>query len=723
MKKKKLWLFITVSTMVACAGETVPQSCAQSFTYPASRRVTQVDVYHGVEVRDPYRWLEDMGSAEVVHWARAQDSLLEAYTAGIPLRKSLESRLLHMQRYDGIRLPLRGGQWYFMSALGTGEVSPVILKRKGLTGHSKPLYDTRRDFDPERNPFISMSPAPNGRHVAILEGVGQSRWRRIRVLDVAGRQLLTDELKGYYAGAGGLSWTRDGGGFFYTRYEEPPADRIMKTTVRNSKVYYHRIGSPQTADWLIFQRPDEPSWLFWPQVTFDNSYLVITEASRPNTQIFVKDISEPDSDVLSFVGGEEANYSFEGNVGTRFRLKTTLHAPNGRVVEADILHPESSSWKQIIAEDDAAVLASVGEIGGRLVLQYTKDAVPIVRVHALSGEQLYDVELPSIGLLAGFADDPDQVTTIYRFNSLFDPGSSYALNVQTSESTLFSRPDLPFDPDAFEMTQVFYQSYDGTRVPMFIAKKKGLDKSTANPVFLYGYGAYKWTAFPWYQPHVLAWMQMGGIYAMPGIRGGGEYGEAWYEAGRGTNKPNTLRDFIAAAEYLIREGYTAPGRIVANGGSASGVVAGAAVVQRPELFGAAIIDVPALDMLRYQLFGSGGNWAAEYGTSENPSEFSVLYSYSPYHNVKDGVCYPPILTSVGNLDDTTAPLHGYKFTAALQHAQSCPNPIMLKVMWGAGHAWNLGITPEQRAETGADQLAFLIRAMHPFDDISAGTSD
>ena len=685
--------------------------CAQAPAYPETRRVDQIDTYHGVVVADPYRWLEDMDGKETAEWAKAQDRILKDYVGDVPQRKALEARLLQMQVCENIWLPVRGGAYYFMQVVKAGAAAPQIHFREGLTGESRMLYDSRRDFNPNENPFTWILPSPDGRYIAILEGLGQSRWRRVRILDVASKRLLADNLSGLYTGAGGLSWTQDGGGFYYTRYEEPAHDRIMETTVRNSRIYYHKVGSPQTADWRIFETPDHPTWLFWPQVTFDNRYVIITEASEPNTRLFYKDITLPDADVQPLIETGDASYTFEGNVGDRFRISTTLEAPNGRLIEIDAARAERSHWVEIIPEDRHASLAAVGEIGGRLVMQYTKDAVPVIRVHSMNGDHLYDVDLPSIGLLAGFADDPGQTTALYRFNSLFDPGSTYSLNVHTGRSTIFSRPELPFDPDDFEMNQVFYRSSDGTRVPMFIAHRRDLEKSRSNPVFIYGYGSYKWSAFPWYQPHVLAWMEMGGVYALPGIRGGGEYGEAWYEAGRGVNKPNSIADFVAATEYLIEEGYSSPGRIVANGGSASGVVAGAALIERPDLFGAVVIDVPALDMLRYQLFGSGGSWMSEYGSSDDPEEFKALHSYSPYHNVTQGVCYPPVLTSVGSLDDTTAPMHGYKFTAAMQHAQACDHPIMLKVMWGAGHAWNLGISPEQRAETGADQLAFLIRAM------------
>ncbi|HLE56586.1 MAG TPA: hypothetical protein VJB15_05830, partial [Rhodothermia bacterium] len=309
--------------------------CAQTPAYPETRRVDQIDTYHGVEVADPYRWLEDMDGKETMEWAKAQDRILKDLVGDVPQRKALEARLLQMQVYENIWLPVRGGAYYFMQVVNAGATAPQIHFREGLTGESRMLYDSRTEFDPNENPFTWMLPSPDGRYIAILEGVGQSRWRRVRILDVASKRLIADNLSGFYSGAGGLSWTQDGGGFYYTRYEEPAHDRIMETTVRNSRIYYHKVGSPQTADWHIFETPDHPAWLFWPQVTFDNQYVIITEASEPNTRLFYKDITSPDADVLPLIETADASYAFEGNVRDRFRIRTTLDAPNGRLVEID----------------------------------------------------------------------------------------------------------------------------------------------------------------------------------------------------------------------------------------------------------------------------------------------------------------------------------------------------------------------------------------------------
>jgi prolyl oligopeptidase len=691
-------------------GITSTNVTAQQLDYPTTRKVNQVDVYHGVEIQDAYRWLEDMDDHETLSWVRAQEALTTSFLASVGEREHLESRLLAMQTYDNLQLPLRGGNRYFLQETPAGEVSPQIYVQKGIEGDRRLLLDTSDKFDPSTNPYRWMVQEPGGRHVAFHEGLGQSGWRRIHVFDVDEGQ-FREELRGYRAGRGNMSWTPDGAGFFYTRYEEPERDKIMEAVVRNSTVYYHELGTSQNADLLVFERPDEPTWLFFPRVTHDGRYLIITEASEPNTRVFVMDLRNPNSSVRALIPEADANFTFEASDGSRLVFRTTLDASNGRLVAIDVNRPNRKQWIELVSPDEKAVLNSVSEVGDRLVLQYTQDARPFVRIHSMSGDFLYDLELPTVGLLGGFADDRSSSVTFYRFNNLFDPGSNYAVDLKKGKSRLFSRPDLPFDPDDFELEQTFYESKDGTRVPMFVARSKSNAKDAGDPVFMYGYGAYKWAAFPWYQPHVLAWMEMGGVYAMPGIRGGGEYGEAWYQAGILQNKQNGIDDYIAAAEYLINEGYTTAAKLVANGGSASGVIAGAAIIQRPELFGAAVIDVPALDMLRFHKFGSGGNWIPEYGSPEDRGDFDALRAYSPYHNIKPGTCYPPTMTMIGTEDDSTPPMHGYKFVAAMQSNSTCGNANVLKVLWNTGHAWNLGKTPEQRAKTGADQIAFLVKVL------------
>ena len=696
------------SMMLAAILLIVNGLAAQDFEYPETRSEVVTDTYFGKSVDDPYRWLEDLNHPEVTTWAQTQDRLSRDYVADVPVRDVLEERLLSMAQTGRVGTPTMAGGKLFYTKTDPDSLMPQVFVRRP-DGSDQLFYRVSKDFDMEEKRFRGILPSPTGKHIVFHEGQGQARWRHLRVMDAATKKWLPERLKGYYSGRGQVSWLRDGSGFFYTRYEEPTADKVMETTVTDSRVYFHKLGTPQSEDELIFRVPDEPAWLFWARVTLDGRYLVITEANAPETRIFVKDLATPGSEVKPLIDEADASFWFEGNEGSIFAIRTTYGAPNSRIVHVNVDNPARRNWREVIAERHDADLTAVSQVGGRLIVRYSKDSRPFAVVHRFSGEHLYDVELPTIGLIGGFMDD-DAETTFYRFNSLFDPGSVYSLDVATGESELFARPRLSFDPDNFEMNQVFYRSKDGTRVPMFIASRRGLPKSAENPLFLYGYGAYKWAAFPWYQPHVLAWMELGGVYALPGIRGGGEYGEDWYQAGIRLNKQNGIDDFIAAARYLISEGYTSSDGLVANGGSASGVIAGAAVIQEPELFGAALIDVPAMDMLRYHKFGSGYNWIGEFGSSDVEEQFKVLRAYSPYHNVEPGRCYPPTLTTVGEVDDTTAPLHGYKFVAALQSAD-CANPQLLKVMWGAAHATSYGNTPKQRADNGADLIAFLVKVL------------
>ncbi|MFB3132712.1 MAG: prolyl oligopeptidase family serine peptidase, partial [Rhodothermales bacterium] len=458
--------------------------------------------------------------------------------------------------------------------------------------------------------------------------------------------------------------------------------------------------------------PDDPNLSFTLRVTHDGRYLLLMASESGGSfnglddRLFYKDLHDGYSEVKELFENTDATYAFEGNNGTHFWIRTTHRAPQARLVEVDIERPEPAHWNEVIPEADAAMQA-VSVIGDRFVVQYVKDARTIARIYDFRGQLHHEIDhlAPS---MFGFADHPDSHETYYSASQLYDPGTSYRLDVRTGETSLYFRPELVHHPDDFVTRQVFFESKDGTRVPMFILHRKDLEFDGAHPVFLYGYGAWAWSAFPW-QRHMVPWMELGGVYAVVNIRGGGEYGEAWHQDGIRQKKQNGIDDFIAAAEWLIENNYTSPSKMIANGGSASGILPGAAIIQRPDLFGAAVINYPTLDQLRYVEFGSARSWIPEFGTPEDPDDFEALYAYSPYHNLKEGVCYPPTWIQVGDKDDTTTPMHGYKFTAAMQAAQGCDNPVLLKIAWGAGHS--AGLTPEQRRETLAEELAFLIKVL------------
>ena len=484
-----------LSALVLAMLSTGTAACAQDLSYPETPRSPVVDSYFGQEIEDPYRWLEDMDSPETTAWARAQDALSAEFVADVASRVSIEQRLLTMAGTGSVGTPLRGGDRYFFTRTEPGAVMPVVYVQEGITGEAEILFDASDHFDLDARRFRRISPGPEGKHLVVMEGRGQSRWYRIRVFDVEERRFADDVLGGYYSGRGGIAWLNDGSGFFYTRYDEPASDQLMEATVTNSRIFLHRLGTAQTDDALVFETPDNPMWLFWPRVSLDGRYLVITEASAPATRIFFKDLAHPGSAVEPLTVEADATYGFEANDGSHFILSTTLDAPNSRLIRVDSERPERAGWEEIVPEDATSDLRVTSQIGGRLLLRYTKDARPFARVHALDGEFLYDVELPAIGLIGGFADD-ERPNVFYRFNSLFDPGSVYHFHTATGRSSLFARPNLPFNPEDFAMEQVFFRSADGIAVPMFIAHRKELERDRTNPVFMYGYGAYKWSAFP-----------------------------------------------------------------------------------------------------------------------------------------------------------------------------------------------------------------------------------
>ena len=683
-------------------------AAAQSLDYPEARRADQVDVYHGIEVADPYRWMEDLASEELHAWMQAQDDL-RADVMGEPhLVKYLQERIETLSSYASQGVPIMKGPRTFIYKTEAGKTySKLYVRDRGHDALRMVLDLEPFNSDGQSGSVSSFS--PDGRYLTYNTAEGQSRWRTTHLLRVDDDQRLTETLTGFYAGRSNIAWKADGEGFFYTRYAVPDDPQAP---LGLAQVYYHRLGTPQTADVMIYERPDEVQISYYLRVTHDGGYLLL-EASEDGgsftglvPRVFYKDLNDDYNKVQELFEGLGATYAFEGNRGTRFWIRTTHQAAQARLVEVDLARPAPAQWKEVIPEAETPMQA-VSVVGERLVIQYVKDARRIAHLYDFEGRFHHEIDhlAPS---MYGFADNPDGHVTYYGASQLYDPGTAYRLDVHTGESSLYFRPDLVHNPDDFVSKQVFFKSKDGTRVPMFILHRNDLKLDGTNPVFMYGYGAWAWAAFPW-QWHMVPWMEIGGVYAVPGIRGGGEYGEAWHEAGIRHNKQKGIDDFIAAAEWLIDNNYTSPARMVANGGSASGILPGAAMIQRPGLFGASVINFPTMDQVRYTGFGSAQSWIPEYGDPDDPDDFKALYAYSPYHNLKPGACYPPTWIQVGEKDDTTTPMHGYKFAAALQAAQGCSKPVLLKIAWGAGHSY--GLTPDQRRETQAEEIAFLVKVL------------
>lgn len=691
---------VLATLAAACTG---PAAHLES---PPTRRGDRVDLYHGVEVADPYRWMEDEESAETRAWVAAQGMLLDRYLAAGPgpaladLERRLErihgfERYTGAQRAGGLELVLR-----FPSGAARGE---ILARRPGEPFRT--VVDLSAVVEAPLRTF-GFTPSDDGAHV-VWAARHPAGWGWLQAARVADGALVDAPIPGVRGNS--AVWSADHGGFWYVSYGDPEA-LIGGAAEPRARLLYHRLGTDPAEDEEVYAPADRPSLLMTPKLSADGRYLVLElyEGTGTVNTLLVRDL-EGGTGFVEVIAEADAAYVFEAAEGRRLFLRTDLDAPRGRLVVVDLDRPQRRHWRQVIPQRQSN-LNGVSHVGGLLLVQTTRHALPGLEVWSPQGELLREVELPSVGLLAGLPDQPDAPVTYVRTNNLVDPGTVYRLDLRDGASEVVARPDLPYDPDDYEIRQVFYGSFDGTRVPMFLVHRREVPLQGDNPLLMYGYGHGGWVAFPWFQPHLVAWLDLGGTYALPGLRGGGEYGAEWQRAGERVNKPNTLGDYLAAAEWLIDNGYTGADKLVANGGSASGVVPAAAVVRRPDLFAAALIDFPFLDMLRYHHFTTIPGWTRGYGSAEDPEEFKVLHGYSPLHNLEQGRCYPAVLTVVGEEDTATVPMHGYKFTAALQHAQGCPNPVLLKAIPGAGH-YQYGTDVESTIRTEAEILRFLLRAV------------
>lgn len=677
-----------------------------------ARRVQRMDTYHDTVIADPYRWLEAMDAPEVRAWYNAQDAHTRETLAGVDARPAIRDRLAELVTLESYSTPQHRGDRYFYTYSNGGQSQAAVYVLDGLDDErGELLLDPNELSDDGSVVLRTTSPSPDGRRLTYGLSEDGSYWLTLRIRHVESGSDSPEVLRGLNSRFGGVAWSKNGEGFYYARFRAPERGRELQAAIEDHEVYYHRVGTPQERDELIYDRPDHTDWLYSPQITEDGHYLILTvrAGSTIRNRVFYRDLTDPAAPVIELIAKDDALYSFIGNDGPRFWFHTDRDAPRGRVIEIDIEEPEPERWRQLIPQRDAAI-QYVNVVADRFIVMYAEDARHEVKVFDLQGRHAYDLELPGLGSIwAGFSGQRSDSLAFYRFNGLSDPGTVYRLDVRSGASAIFRRPGLPFDPADFVTRQVFYWSADGTRIPMFVAHEKGFELDGQDPAFIYAYGAFGWAAMPWYQPHWLVWMEMGGVYALPNVRGGGEYGEEWHRAGIKANKKNTVNDYVAAAEWLVREGYAARGRIAANGGSASAPLAATALIRRPDLFGAGLLDVPTLDMLRFVEWTGGQRLIPEYGDPKDPAELDALLDFSPYHNLEHGECYPATLIAASERDEIAPPAHAYKFTAAMQHAQGCENPVLLRVARGTGHS--IGATPAELVEGWADELAFLVKSL------------
>jgi prolyl oligopeptidase len=688
------------------------------FDYPKAKKVDQVDDYHGTKVADPYRWLENPDSPESREWIEAQNKITFDFLGKIPAREKIKQRLTDLWNYERFGVPFKEGNRYFISRNDGLQNQSVLYTMDTLSAEPRVLLDPNKLSNEGTVALKGYAISEDGEYMAYGLSSAGSDWEEWRVKRVSTGQDTDDVLN--WVKFSGASWTHDGSGFFYSRYDAPKEGQKLQELNYYQKLFFHKRGTPQSEDVLVYHRPDQKEWGFGGHVTEDGRYLIITirQGTDTKNRLFYKEIvpGQPVSELAYGKGAKvaellndfDASYEFIANDGPVFWFQTDLDAPRGKIIQIDTREPKRANWKVIIPEGkDTIQGASV--VNRQLIVTYMKDASSMVEIFDLNGKKVRSVGLPGVGSVGGFGGEMKDTETFYAFTSFTRPSTIYRYDMVKGESKVFRAPKLKFDPANYETKQVFYNSKDGTRVPMFIVHKKGLELNGKNPTLLYAYGGFNISLTPSFSASSMVWLEMGGVYAQPNLRGGGEYGEEWHQAGTKLRKQNVFDDFIAAAEWLIANKYTQPQKLAIAGGSNGGLLVGAAITQRPELFGAALPAVGVMDMLRFHKFTIGWAWVSDYGSADNPEEFRALYKYSPLHNLKKGAKYPATLVTTADHDDRVVPAHSFKFAAAIQEAQAGEDPVLIRIETKAGHG--AGKPTAKIIEEAADRYAFLVKSL------------
>ncbi|MDR7049038.1 prolyl oligopeptidase [Duganella sp. 3397] len=709
---RRLTLFASLILTQAAAMAQTCNGNWPAIDYPVTRTVDQQDNYHGATVADPYRWLEDANSADSAAWVQQQNQLTQGYLAQIPGRDAIKARLTKLWNYERFSVPFKEGGRYFYSRNDGLQNQAVLYTMKSLADMPRLLLDPNTLAADGTVALAGLAVSPNGKYLAYSTAASGSDWNEIRVRDIDTGKDVADQIK--WVKFSNTAWLHDGSGFFYSRYDEPTEAGKLAAVNYFQKLYFHKIGTPQSADTLVYDRPDNKDWGFSAQVTEDGRFLVITasQGTENKNRVFYKDLTQKDGKVVGLLEDFDAAYNFVGNDGNVFYFHTERNAPRGRIVAIDVRKPAVLSWKQVVPES-GSTLVSASLVNNQLLVDYLSDAHSLVKVFDLRGKPLHDVKLPGLGTASGFSGKRVDTETFYAYTSFTTPSTIYRHDLKTNKSSVYRQPKVDFDPAAYETRQEFFTSRDGTRVPMFIVAKKGIKYDGSNPTYLYGYGGFNVSLTPTFSVANLAWLEMGGVYVMANLRGGGEYGESWHEAGTKLKKQNVFDDFIGAAEWLVSHKVTSPAKLAIGGGSNGGLLVGAAMTQRPDLFAAAIPQVGVLDMLRFHKFTIGWAWTSDYGSSDNADEFKALVKYSPLHNLKKGACYPATMITTADHDDRVVPAHSFKFAAAAQAAQAGQKgaaPILIRIDSKAGHG--AGKPTTKQIEEVADRWGFLTRALH-----------
>ncbi|MBN4081418.1 S9 family peptidase [Caldithrix abyssi] len=694
---KRLFTCVLLLFIIAC--ET--QGTRKPIVYPETKKIDHVDVYHGQEVADPYRWLEDDMSAETAAWVKDQNEVTFAYLDEIPFREKLKNRIEGLYNYERISAPFKEGSYEYFYR-NTGLQNHSVVYRTGIGSDEEPdvFLDPNTFSEDGTVALRGLSFTEDGSLAAYLITEGGSDWRKIIVINAETKDVIEDTL--IDVKFSGVSW-RGNEGFYYSSYDNPKDGSALSAKTQHHKLYYHQLGTRQSQDKMIYGGEQQPNRYISGYVSEDQNYLVISAAQNTSgNQVYVKDLRKPNSRMIQLQDDYFADCNVVDNEGATFFLHTNIDAPNYRLVAVDLANPEQTTWRDIIPETKYVLRVNSG--GGKFFANYLVDAKSAVKQFDTNGKLVWEVELPAIGSASGFGAKKKEKELYYSFSSFTYPTTIFRYDIETGESTLYRKPEVDFEPEDYVTEQIFYNSKDGTPIPMFIVYKKGLRRDGETPTILYGYGGFNISLTPRFNPVNVVWLENGGVYAQPNLRGGGEYGEKWHEAGTKMNKQNVFDDFIAAAEYLIEHNYTSSDYLALSGRSNGGLLVGATMIQRPDLVRVALPAVGVLDMLRYHQFTAGAGWAADYGTAEESQDmFEYLQKYSPYHALRDGLSYPATLVTTADHDDRVVPAHSFKFAARLQEAHVGNDPVLIRIETKAGHG---SVSTHQRIKLAADLFAF-----------------
>ncbi|MCF8431599.1 MAG: prolyl oligopeptidase family serine peptidase [Melioribacteraceae bacterium] len=673
----------TTKSLILIAGVFLLTFCTKKIKveYPVAETVDTVTNYHGTEVADPYRWMEDLNSEMTQNWITEQNKLTNGYLEHIDFQDKLKERLTELWDYEKYSAPSKQGKYYFFSKNDGLQEQSVVYYQEGLDGEPSVFLDPNTFSDDGSISLAGMSYSKDHKYVAYAISKGGSDWREIYTMEIEGNKKLDDKIE--WAKFTGMSWYKDG--FYYSRYDEPNEENKLKSVNEYQKLYYHKLGTPQSEDRLVMENPDNPKQGYWGWATDDERFLIINiwEGSSNYNLLSYKDLKNGRG-IRPIVTQSEARYSVIDNVGDKLLIQTDFEAPNGKVILIDPAKPAKSNWEEVIPESENPI-DGVSFVGGKLFVVYLKDANSQVVAFDQNGSKLFDVELPGIGTVSGFGGNKNDKELFYSYTSFTYPSTIFKYDVEKNESELFRKSNVKFDMGGYETKQVFVESNDGTKIPLFITHKKGLELDGNNPTLLYAYGGFNIAMQPSFRLTTIPILENGGVYAMACLRGGSEYGEDWHKAGMLEKKQNVFDDFISCAEYLVDEKYTSPEKLAAQGGSNGGLLVGAVINQRPDLFKVAFPAVGVMDMLRFHKFTIGWAWVPEYGSSDDPNQFEFLYKYSPLHNIKKGTCYPATMVTTADHDDRVFPAHSFKYAQTLQDAQSCDNPTLIRIETKVGH--------------------------------------